>query len=126
MAIAQEFIDFIVPIEVIRRKYPGGWAQCLLDHKSAIGGRVWFDHHLFRDGAMSPAGIQDLVAHWRELGFETHREEGGEPVEWLDVCVSEGHFGGPTLPCAWIAYDETTRGAYLKAHPAGPLVGPRR
>jgi hypothetical protein len=33
MAIALEFIDFVVPIALVRQKYPGGWAQCLQDHE---------------------------------------------------------------------------------------------
>ena len=48
MTIALEFIDFVVPIALIRQKYPGGWEQCLQDHESLIGGRVWFDEHLLR------------------------------------------------------------------------------
>lgn len=47
MAIQLEFIDFIVPRSVIEEKYPGGWVQCLKDHKNLIGGRVWYDEHLF-------------------------------------------------------------------------------
>ena len=38
MAIALEFIDFVVPIALIRQKYPGGWEQCLQDHERLIGG----------------------------------------------------------------------------------------
>jgi len=38
MAIALEFIDFVVPIALIRQNYPGGWAQCLQDHERLIGG----------------------------------------------------------------------------------------
>ena len=36
MAIALEFIDFVVPIALIRQKYPGGWEQCLQDHERLI------------------------------------------------------------------------------------------
>ena len=61
MAIATEFIDFIVPIHIIQEKYFGGWERCLEDHKELIGGRVWYDEHLFRDGAMGPQGIEALV-----------------------------------------------------------------
>ena len=61
MAVALEFIDFLVPIELIRQKYPGGWAQCLKDHERLIGGRVWFDEHLLRDGAMNPSDIESLL-----------------------------------------------------------------
>ena len=61
MAIALEFIDFIVPIATIGEKYPGGWAQCLRDHNHLNGKRVWFDEHLLRNGAMSPIDINHEV-----------------------------------------------------------------
>ena len=47
VALALEFIDFVVPIARIREEYPGGWEQCLHDHADLIGGRVWYDDHLF-------------------------------------------------------------------------------
>ena len=82
MAIICEFIDLIVPIETIKAKYPGGWEQCLLDHRSLIGGRGWYDDHLFRDGAMNPNDIKYLVDRWRHLGFHTHDEdENGNPIK---------------------------------------------
>jgi len=61
MAIKLEFLDLIVPIKTIKKKYPGGWKQCLKDHNGLIGGRVWYDEHLFRDGAMSPNDIAYLL-----------------------------------------------------------------
>ena len=61
MAIQLEFINLIVPIDTIKAKYPGGWEACLEDHKDAIGGRIWYDDYLFRDGAMSPMDMQFLV-----------------------------------------------------------------
>ncbi len=106
MAILTEFIDFIVPIATIRAKYPGGWSQCLADHASLMGpgGRVWHDEHLLRDGAMSPQGISALVEEWEAMGFEAHEVVDGER-RFKDFCVFEGMFGGPTLPCPWIADD---------------------
>jgi len=56
MAIELEFINFIVLIHLIAQKYQGGWQQCLLDHAELIGGRVWYDEHLFRDGAVGYRG----------------------------------------------------------------------
>ena len=61
MAVQLEFINFIAPIETINEKYPGGWEQRLKDHQNLIGGRVWFDDYLFRDGAMNPMDIGSLV-----------------------------------------------------------------
>ena len=100
MTIKLQFIDFIVPIKTIKEKYPGGWEQCLKDHENLIGGRVWYDEHLFRDGAMNPGDIGQLVDWWREKGFHTHVE--GDNPKWVDVCVVETISGGTTLPCDWI------------------------
>ena len=123
MAIACEFIDFIVPVKVIKDKYPGGWEQCLKDHDYSIGRCIWYDEHLFRTGAMSPMDIESLVTHWKELGFETHKEDGsGNPTEWVDICVYEALFGGETLPCDWIAFDDKANGAYLKGKEPGKLI----
>ena len=36
MAVALECINFIVSFSVIRKKYPGGLVQCLLDHRGVI------------------------------------------------------------------------------------------
>lgn len=121
MAIALEFIDFVVPITVIRKKYPGGWEQCLRDHGPLLGGRVWHDEHLFRDGAMNPNDIKAVVERWSDLGFKMIETEQGQQV-WKDVCVVESMFGGPTLPCDWIV-DTELRIAYLKGTEPGAVIG---
>ena len=119
MAIKLQFFDFIVPIKTIKKKYPGGWKQCLKDHTNLIGGRVWYDEHLFRDGAMSPTDIGCLVEWWSDKGFDTHDES--DNPKWLDVCVVQSIFGGPTMPCDWIVVSGRT--AYLKNETIGHVVG---
>jgi hypothetical protein len=120
MAVNLEVINFIVPIDVIKEKYPGGWKQCLLDHKSLIGGRVWYDEYLFRDGAMNPMDIGSLVEEWQSLGFHTH-DGGNNPSKWVDVCVVETIFGGATLHCDWIEIDGNV--AFYKGKPKGEAIG---
>ena len=119
MAIKLQFYDFIVPIKTIKKKYPGGWKQCLKDHTNLIGGRVWYDEHLFRDGAMSPNDIGYLVEWWRDKGFDTHDE--CDNPKWVDVCVVQSIFGGPTLTCEWI--EVRGRTASLKNETIGHVVG---
>ncbi len=122
MAIALEFIDFVVPIAVIRSKYPGGWEQCLKDHKGIVGGRLWFDDHLMRDGAMNPNDIDHLVEHWSSLGFQALEECDGIQV-WKDFCVVESLFGGATLTCDWLAIGDDGCSAYLLGTEPGIVVG---
>lgn len=124
MAVALEFIDFIVPISVIKKKYPGGWDQCLKDHERIIGGRVWYDDHLLRDGAMNPSDIQSLVDEWTGLGFTPMEEINGEKI-WKDCCVVESIFGGATLPCDWIEFSENGQAAWLKGTIAGEVKSRR-
>jgi hypothetical protein len=120
MAIELEFINFIVPRSIIEKKYPGGWKQCLADHENVIGGRVYFDEYLFRDGAMNPRDIAALVEEWASLGFHTH-DGGDTPMKWVDVCVVEEMSGRATLPCDWIEVDGNS--AYLKNKPKGKVIG---
>jgi len=49
---------------------------------------------------MSPNDINYLVEWWSDKGFDAHDE--GEKPKWLDFCVVQSIFGGPTLPCDWI------------------------
>lgn len=125
MAVALEFIDFIVPRTVIEAKYPGGWEQCLADHENLLDGRVWYDQHLFRDGAMGPQGIEALVSYWREHGLEPFSDLDGNMV-WRDCCVVEGMFGGATLPCDWIEISDDGSSAFLKGTEPGEVVSSTR
>lgn len=113
MAIALEYINFIVPVSVIREKYPGGWEQCLEDHRFALGGRVRHDGLLFRDGAMSPMDMRFIVDKWMEIGIEPTACRDGEDV-WKDCCVVQSMFGRPTLPCDWIEVSSDGSLAWLK------------
>ena len=115
MSIALEFIDFVVPIALIRQKYPGGWEQCLKDHERLIGARVWFDDHLLRDGAMNPRDIESLVEEWTDLGFEPTEMIDGQKF-WKDCCVLQGMLGGSTLPCDWLEVADDGRSAHPITH----------
>lgn len=122
MAIMTEFINLIVPIRKIEEKYPGGWAQCLKDHAESIGRRIWFDDHLFRDGAMNPMDMKALVEEWEEMGFTLYLEKDGRRY-WEDVCVYEGMLGGATMPCNWLDEDRKRMTVSLKGAPECELIG---
>lgn len=117
MSIKIMFINFIVPIKTIKEKYLGGWEQCLLDHKELIGGRVYYDEHLFRDGAMNPMDMRNIIAKWGKLGFHIHDGD-----KWVDACVVEGIFGRPIFPCDWIGIDVDEDTVFLKREPRGDVV----
>jgi hypothetical protein len=121
MAVSLEIINLIVPIQTIRVKYPGGWDQCLADHKDVLGRRVWHDDHLFRDGAMNPSDMQWLVGEWERLGFEPFEHVEGQR-RWKDMCVVEGMFGGPTIRCDWLRMDKRGHSAWLAGTKPGPVM----
>ena len=125
MSVGCEFVDVFFRIQTVRDKYPGGWEGFLHDYGEVIGATIWFDEHLVRDGAMSSGDAQQIVEGYQERGFQTHREEDGVWVEWLDVCVSMsmGGSGRPTLPCAWIDFEPNTGAAFLKGTSPGAFVG---
>ena len=122
MAIALEFINLIVPIALIKQKYPGGWEQCLDDHANLIRGRVWYDEHLFRDGAMSPDAMKFAVQWWEDRGFHPIETKDGIQC-FKDICIVEAMFGGTTLQCDWVGFTDDYSGAYLNGTTAGELVG---
>ena len=122
MAVALEFINLIVPIALIKQKFPGGWEKCLEEHKHLLGGRVWYDDHILRDGAMNPNDMKSAVEWWEENGFQPIETKNGAK-SFKDLCVVEGMFGGSTLPCDWIEFTDDYSGAYLKGTEAGDLVG---
>jgi hypothetical protein len=121
VAIGLEYIDLVIPIARIRETYPGGWKQCVRDYAALLGRRVWYDRHLFRDGAMCLSQAQRLVEGWAVLGFEPTGMR-GQRRYWKDVCLVDWRRGGPTRPCDWLAFDRSTRTAHLAAADPGSVA----
>lgn len=120
MAIALYCMNLLVPVQVIKAKYPGGWAQCLKDHEAWINGKVWFDEHLFHDGAMDPQAIGNLIKKWSALGFEITEVRDGRTA-WKDVCCIE--YAGHDWP-AWLELTTDGVTAYLAGTEPGERVTP--
>ncbi|MBM7457240.1 hypothetical protein HNR62_003152 [Oceanisphaera litoralis] len=109
MAIALEMLNFIVPIHLIEKNYPGGWAQCRRDYENCPGS--WHDEHLFRLGAMNGMDMMLLLERWKELGFKAHYG-GRKPTRWRELCIVD--MFGTTLPCDWIIVDQEAGTASFK------------
>jgi hypothetical protein len=127
MAINLAFIDFVIPVSRIIESYPGGWEQCLYDHRRRVGGAVWFDEYLFHSGAMSGEDMDLIVSRWKAFGFEsTECPDGLE--SWKDFCVVESLLQqviGERRPCKWLVVDPYQRIAYLYGTEPGLVVGRR-
>ena len=100
MAVGLENISLIVPIENIEQYYPGGFEKYKSDNKESIGGRIWYDDYLVRDGAMSNYDVGRLIGEWESYGLKGVIEVNGAK-QWKDLCVVD-YFGGATLPCVWL------------------------
>jgi hypothetical protein len=122
VAVRLEFIDVLVPVHVINEKYPGGFAQCLADHRPLIGRRMWHDGRLLRDGALDPASARALVEGWQAIGIEPLQWVNGR-LAWKDVCVVDTNAGGPTVVCDWLEWDPKRRVAWLRGATRGEAVG---
>lgn len=121
MSIALIYMNFLVPIQTIKEKYPGGWEQCLKDHEIEIArGRVYFDEHLFRDGAMDPRMIDSFIATWETRGFQITKEVDGH-TQWADMCCIE--YLGHHMP-EWLAFMDNGCTAYLAGSAPGERVTP--
>lgn len=122
MAVRLEFIDVLVPVHVIEDRYPGGFTQCLADHRSLIGRRVWHDGRLLRDGALDATSARARVEGWQALGIEPLQWV-GRRLHWKELCVVDLAAGGPTVPCGWLAWDARARIAWLRGTDRGETVG---
>ena len=90
------------PANSVSLKYPGGWARCLIRPRECHRHRVWYDEHLFRDGAMSPGRSARQVARIARARRDHER-----------------------------ILDDRRAGAFvtdsrLRLHPRRPLVNPKR
>ena len=93
----------------------------MLDYAALLGRRIWYDEHLFRDGAMTPQDAQAVAEGWAVLGFELVGM-GRDGLFWKDLCVIDWALGGTTLPCDWLSFDPSTRNAHLVGAEPGPIA----
>jgi len=122
MAVRLEFINLLIPVNNIDAHYPGGFKTFCEENRGLMGGRMWHDDNLLRDGAMNPKDMEALVGYWKELGLVPFTQVNGKQ-HWKDMCVVEELAGGATLPCSWIAVDMGDHSAHMKGMPRGRTVG---
>jgi len=117
MALALACINFITPISVVEKKYPGGWEQCKKDYARALS----YDDHLMRICSMSPREMELLVNHWGTMGFETY-VECGDKAFWSECCIVD-QLAGITLPCDWLMIANDKQSVYLRGTDPGEVIG---
>jgi len=120
MAIELEFINIIIPIEVIDRVYKDGWDKFKQDNIVMHKRAWWHDDHLYREGAMNPMDIKNNLERWEQMGANPEKTDGGNRA-WDELCVVDV-IHGPTLTCNWIGWDYTDSIVWLKGKKKGTKV----
>ena len=91
MAISTIFINFIVKILAIEKKYPWWLKRCLEYHKDYLEWKVYYDDYLFRDWAMNSIDMNNIVKYWEDLWFKVdddfciYRNYSWFWANWLDT-----------------------------------------
>jgi hypothetical protein len=117
MAVELEFIHLFIPMTLIDEYYPGGWPEWKRDHDHLIGGSAWFDEHLYTQGAMNGADIDDVAAYWKQLFSPFFSGPEGASKKW-DKGVLD-YFAGKYPDTGWYLIDTKRSCAYLTGEDAG-------
>ena len=96
MSVSLSCFNLIIPIVNIEKKYPGGMSQCKTKYKH---GAVEWDNDLMRISVMNTIDLDELLKHWKSLGFKLLKSNNSS---WNEVCVIQSLADKPTLPCDWI------------------------
>jgi hypothetical protein len=120
MGLKLEFFSVIIPVENLRRVLAPEEVEEMLARPLM---NCWHDGELYRDGAMNPLDVDDMVRDWESRGLEPFtRTEDGQKA-WKDLCVVD-YRDGPTFPCAWLEFDAGHHLVWREGRPPGPSVGP--
>lgn len=102
VAVAIEFLNMIIPVAEIEKKYPGGWEKCREDTGCDLpGSPSWSDGDLLRIGTMDEMTLQLMGDAWVSMGFKGFTGR-GDKRRWKNFC----QFGstGPAF-CDWLSFD---------------------
>ena len=114
MSIKVIYLSVIIPLANVEKcKAIGGIKGILEKQKDFLGKRVVVDDYLYKNGAISPGDIEDIISFWQNQGLAPTELKDGKEV-WKDLCVVD-MASGPTLPCDWLEFDRTN-------YPSPPLI----
>lgn len=115
MAVLCEFFNVIVPINVLRDRYPGGiaWYQRDVPNRTFATDGV-----LTRVGFKRQEDLDRWVAALVSRGLKLHNEDGS----FADIAIID-QLRGPIAPCEWVVMDRD--GPYGWARPPGHPPQPR-
>ncbi len=114
MSIKIIYLSLIIPlVNVEKCKTIGGIKGILEKQKEHLGKRVQVDDYLYKDEAVSPDDIGNMLDFWQDQGL-VPTEVMDSKEFWKDLCIVDTA-SGPTLPCDWLEFDRTN-------YPSEPIV----
>jgi len=99
MSLGLLFWNIIIPIEKI-----SDFGDLLSENDRRIGANIWYDEHLYREGAMGYGDIEHMLEYWQSRGL-VGNVEGQEAQSWSDLCVVASQGVGPEARCDWLTSD---------------------
>ncbi len=126
MAIYHQFIAVVIPIKIIEKKckHLGKLKGVLELNRQWIGKKILYDKYLYKDGAMGPEDIEEIIRFWVEQGLTPFKIKDGKRY-WNELAVVD-LVQGVTAPCDWLEYDPKDPSVYMKGKPKGEIVYPDR
>ena len=120
MAIWLNFINVIIPINVIEKKLNLDFDDFFNSYDRGI---KYHDKHLFSTGAMSPDHTEEIVNYFESQGLTVLKMVNNKEY-FEDLCIVELLFGGPTRPCDWLEFDSHEKIVWLKGTNKGEIAVP--
>jgi len=99
MAVLVEGLSVVIPVDVVRERYPGGWAAF---DAAAPNQTLCADDELARIGFMSPEDVATFVAALRAHGIVYEQDGKARDLVVID------QIRGPLLPCDWVELGDVT------------------
>jgi len=100
MSLGLLFLNIIIPIERIT-----DFDELLAKSNPRIGPNIWYDEHLFREGAMGYGDIEYMMEYWQNRGL-VGKVENEKGQSWSDFCVAASTVGFEDR-CDWLTFDSS-------------------
>lgn len=100
MPVRLEFLNIIIPIKSIEKAYKGGFEEFMRYHFYMVGGKVWYDDYLVRDGVMDPTYMKPIIENLERRGLKGIVLKDGIE-QWQDFCVID-ELAELDIPCSWL------------------------
>ncbi len=88
MGVSADFIDIIINLESVDKKFPGGKRAFLEKMSSSIGLLCYTDGYLFRDGAMNGSDASAAIKYYLDMGLEGDKKGPNGEIIWSEDIIT--------------------------------------